>query len=70
MTFYGGEVKNKIEMFAAFGSEFAPAGPNIASYSPRHTIDCGKDIEFIPAPLNSRYEYFMRLTQMQAPILC
>ena len=55
VTFYGGEVKNEIEMFAAFGSEFAPAGPNVASYSPRHTIDCGKEIEFRaaqPLPLS------------------
>ena len=51
VTFYGGEVKNKVEMFAAFGSDFAPAGPNVASYSPRHTIDCGKDIQFSPSAL-------------------
>jgi hypothetical protein len=37
VTFYGGEILNKVEMFTAFGSETPPASP----FSPRHTIDCG-----------------------------
>lgn len=41
VTFYGGELKNKIEMFTAFGSDFAPAGPSVAFHSPLHTIDAG-----------------------------
>jgi hypothetical protein len=41
VTFYGGEFKNKVEIFTCFGSEFAPAGPSVSAHSPRHTIDCG-----------------------------
>jgi len=43
VTFYGGEIKNKVEIFTCFGSEFAPAGPSVSAHSPRHTIDCGLD---------------------------
>lgn len=74
VTFYGGELKNKIQMFIAFGSDFAPAGPSVAFHSPLHTIDAGMSrVLGAPSTISGMIGLYVQLlcfTVIQAVVLC